>query len=412
MTDISDPYLLSVCVPIKIDGDGVRWCDELWAKDLALHIDYIKNLTVACPRIFAAPSKTDVSLNNSPFNRLKFVDLPSPRNHLEAIASFPELFSKMWTAIRAANIVHTGFGGWPISEGWLAVPMAKIQQKFVITYIESSFWRSVPTGTKWYNKIRALVIEQINKLCINIANLRFFTSSAYANDFLRPNAPRAYVAPASWIDDATRLSDSQAIEEWSKKSGEVRLLFAGRLTKEKGVEVLLDAIRGTNLSNLSIAIVGAGPLKVACENLARTTAGQVTVLEPLRYGPEFFSLLRGFDAVIIPSISDEQPRIIFDAFSQAVPVLGTDTGGIREVVETELNGRLCSPQDAEALAEVLLWAAKNRSALRSMGLSALNKSKKFTHRAMHEDRSNIISKRYADFLQETAFGRGITRAKK
>src|SRR6266851_3109528 len=257
MTDISDPYLLSVCVPIKIDGDGVRWCDELWAKDLALHIDYIKNLTVACPRIFAAPSKTDVSLNNSPFNRLKFVDLPSPRNHLEAIASFPELFSKMWTAIRAANIVHTGFGGWPISEGWLAVPMAKIQQKFVITYIESSFWRSVPTGTKWYNKIRALVIEQINKLCINIANLRFFTSSAYANDFLRPNAPRAYVAPASWIDDATRLSDSQAIEEWSKKSGEVRLLFAGRLTKEKGVEVLLDAIRGTNLSNLSIAIVGA-----------------------------------------------------------------------------------------------------------------------------------------------------------
>jgi glycosyltransferase involved in cell wall biosynthesis len=397
MADIREPYLLSVCVPIKIDGDGVRWCDELWAKDLALHTTYILNLTVACPRIFAEPSNTDVPLNTVPFNRLKFVDLPSPQNHLEAIASLPELFSKMWAAIREVTVVHTGFGGWPISEGWLAVPMAKIQQKFVITYVESSFWRSASSGTKWYNRFRAIVIEQLNKLCINIADLRFFTSSAYAKDFLRSNAPRAYVAQASWIDDTTLLSEPRAVEEWSKKSREVRLLFAGRLTKEKGVEVLLDAIRAANASDLSIAIIGAGPLKGACENLVRTTGGQVTLLEPLQYGPEFFRLLRGFDAVIIPSISDEQPRIIFDAFSQAVPVLGANTGGVREVVETELNGRLYPPGDARALAEVLLWAAKNRSALRLMGLSALRKCKNFTHRSMHVERSNIIARELRRF---------------
>jgi glycosyltransferase involved in cell wall biosynthesis len=402
MAAIQDPYLLSVCVPVKIDSDGTRWCDELWAKDLALHAIYIKNLTIACPRMFAEPSCNDVPLNTVPFNQLKFVDLPNPRSHLEAIAVLPELVSKMWAAVREATIVHTGFGGWPISEGWLAVPMAKLQGKFVITLVESSFWRSTSPNTKWYNKLRAIFIEQLNGLCINIANLRFFTSRAYARDFLRSNAPRAYVAQASWIDDVMILSEARAVEEWSKKSHEVRLLFAGRLTKEKGVEVLLDAIRAAGSPNLSIAFIGAGPLQVACDSFARTTGGQVTLLEPVQYGPEFYKLLRGYDAVIVPSISDEQPRIIFDAFSQAVPVLGADTGGIREVVEAESNGRLYPPGDANALADVLLWAAKSRSILRLMGLSALSKAKRFTHRSMHVERSNIIFKELRHFQHPNA----------
>ncbi len=48
---------------------------------------------------------------------------------------------------------------------------------------------------------------------------------------------------------------------------------------------------------------------------------RVSLLEPVSYGT-FLNLLRGFDAILVPSLSDEQPRPIFDAFSQAVPVLG------------------------------------------------------------------------------------------
>jgi hypothetical protein len=53
MPPISDAYLLSVCVPTIVDDEGARWCHELWAKDLALHSDYLTNLTLACPRIVA-----------------------------------------------------------------------------------------------------------------------------------------------------------------------------------------------------------------------------------------------------------------------------------------------------------------------------------------------------------------------
>jgi glycosyltransferase involved in cell wall biosynthesis len=116
----------------------------------------------------------------------------------------------------------------------------------------------------------------------------------------------------------------------------------------------------------------------------------VTVLDEVPYGEPFLNLLRGFDAVVVPSLSDEQPRITYDAFSQAVPVLGSATGGIREVVESGVDGRLTSPGDVGALAESIIWAAGNRSELRRMGLRGLAKVRGATHREMHRNRHALL----------------------
>jgi glycosyltransferase involved in cell wall biosynthesis len=390
MKSITQPYLLTVAAHIRVDHDGVRWADPLWAKDLALHLDYIENLTLACPRVYADHLVADVALIGEPFDRIKFVELPRPKNHLDAILMLPETIKKIWGAVGSNGITHTGFGGWPISEGLLAAPIARMRGKFLITNVESSFWRIDGGQEKWFNVIRAALIERLNRLCIRAADLRFFTSKAYLREFLEPGAPHAYVAPATWIDSSTILDNDAAIEDWAKKTNEIKLLFAGRLTREKGVSILLDAVRNVNLSNASIAIIGEGPLRTDCENLALHGQSRVSILEPVPYGQQFFNLLRQFDAVIVPSISDEQPRIIFDAFSQGVPVLGSDTGGIREVVDDGVNGRLIVPGSAAALSGLMEWAGRSRSDLRTMGLAALEKSRAFTHRSMHEQRCNII----------------------
>jgi glycosyltransferase involved in cell wall biosynthesis len=395
---ITVPYLLSVCVPIKVDDNGDRWTDRLWAKDLAAHTEYIKNLTLACPRIYASPSSSDVSLNVEPFNRLKFVDLPLPRNHFEAIKRFPETAQKMWRAVSANTIIHTGFGSWPISEGLYAVPMARLQKKFLITYVESSFWRVNGLSSRWHDRLRAVILERLNRICIENANLRFFTSRAYFGEFLPPNSPHSYVAPATWIDESIILDDETLAADWDNKTGPIRLLFAGRLTQEKGLRVFLDAVRAVReserIQDLSISAIGDGPLKSECQN-----ASNVSLLDPVAYGPEFFNLLRRYDAVVVPSISDEQPRIIFDAFSQGVPVLGSDTGGIREVVEDGIDGLLFAPASPNALADTMKWAGSNRKALQVMGLAALRKSREFTHRSMHQRRSDIIASEYAEVLE-------------
>jgi glycosyltransferase involved in cell wall biosynthesis len=388
---ITAPYLLSVAVPIKMDQNGIRWTDKLWAKDLALHTEYIENLTLVSPRIYANPTSFDVPLNVAPFHRITFVDLPVAGNHLEAIKLLPETARKMWSAICANTVIHTGFGLWPISEGLFATPMARVKRKFLITYVESSFWRVNGSTARWHDKIRSLVLERLNRMCIRSADLRFFTSEAYLTDFLPRNSPHSYVTPATWIDETIILADEMATADWNNKRGPIKLLFAGRLTREKGIGIFLEAAQTANKSKcLSLSIIGDGPLKPACQGL-----DNVALLSPAAYGPEFFDVLRRHDAIVVPSISDEQPRVLFDAFSQGLPVLGSNTGGIRDIVEDGLNGRLFDPGNPDALASIMEWASSNRNTLRSMGAAALKKSRSFTHRAMHEKRCEIIAREYA-----------------
>ena len=116
----------------------------------------------------------------------------------------------------------------------------------------------------------------------------------------------------------------------------------------------------------------------------------MTVLDEIPYGEEYMSLIRGSDAVMVPSVTDEQPRITYDALSQAVPVIGSATGGICEVVESGVTGRLSPPNDVPALTESIVWAARNRPALREMGLRGPEIVRHSTHQAMHRNRHRLL----------------------
>ena len=386
MKRIVAPYFLTVAVPIRVDKNGSSWTDRLWAKDLALHLDYIDHLTVACPRLYEAPNESDVSLQTAPFDRIRFVLLDQPRNHLDAIRLLPRTLRTLWQAIDKHQIVHTGFGFWPISEGIMATPIARIKHRLLITNIESSSWRISTANPRFHERIRSAVLETLHRACVRSADVRLFTSKAYLKEFLPNNQSSAYVTPATWIDENVIVEEAALCESNLAKEGPVRLLFAGRLTEEKGTKIFLEAARLVKSgTNLRFSVIGEGPLKDSCQ-----AQPGIDVHDTVPYGPRFFKLLQGYDAVVVPSLSDEQPRIIYDAFSQGIPVLGARTGGIQEVVTNGITGKLFAPGDSGALAQVMEWAASSRSELQEMGIRALRLSNGFTHKAMHEKRREII----------------------
>jgi glycosyltransferase involved in cell wall biosynthesis len=301
---------------------------------------------------------------------------------------------QLWQAVGRARIVHTGFGSWPIREGWLVVPIAKLQKRFVLTVVESSDWRASGAGVSWHRRLRSYLSEVLTQFCVRIADLRLFSSKAYLLEFLPAEAPRAFVNPPSWVEEEWILDDEAALTAWSAKEGPTRVLYAGRLIPVKGVSVLLAAIRAASSAGASgeLTIIGSGDLREECEDLSRSLNGtlRVKVLDPLPYGEPFLTFLRGFDAVVVPSLSDELPRILYDSLSQAVPVIGSSTAANCEVVESGLTGRLVSPSDVGALAEALIWAGENRKDLRAMGLRGPIKMRSFTHRSMHRNRCEIL----------------------
>lgn len=393
---ISCRYLLVTPIPFFRDSEGGVWVDRLWHRDLARHIEYIEDLTVAAPRQASSAGSEDlVRLDIPKDRRVRFLRVPMGGSMAQALLRLPVSALVLLGAVRGADLVHSGVAGWPYPLGVFANPFAVLLRRRLVIVVESSFWR-VPDGTKASRKarVRASLTEAFARWSVRRADLSIFTTTAYRDELVTREASRTLVTPASWIDADILLDPRSAEAAWRVKTYQPRLLFAGRLTEGKGVQVLLQAIEilESRATNCWIDVIGDGPLRAACRTMAgETRTVQMRLLESLPYGPEFFGVLRGYHAVLVPSITDEQPRIIFDAYSQAVPVIASDTSGHRELVVPGETGWVVPPGDAEALANAMANVLATPEHAQLAGMRALDVAAGFTHEAMHAARARALA---------------------
>jgi glycosyltransferase involved in cell wall biosynthesis len=133
-----------------------------------------------------------------------------------------------------------------------------------------------------------------------------------------------------------------------------KLLFVGRLVAEKGIAYLLEA---TSLlvaqgEAVELHIVGTGAL----ESDLRCTAQALNITERVIFhgfvphGEALRQIYRESDVFILPSLQDQQPKVLLEAMSQSVPVIATKVGGIPFAVHDGENGLLVPPAQPEAIA--------------------------------------------------------------
>jgi glycosyltransferase involved in cell wall biosynthesis len=127
------------------------------------------------------------------------------------------------------------------------------------------------------------------------------------------------------------------------------LAFAGRLTRQKSLEVALEAL--AHADGVSLVLAGEGDEVPALERRARELGlgSRVRFLGPLPR-ERVLELFRAADAALLSSSWENFPHAVVEALAVGTPVLATRTGGVAEVVEHERNGLLVPPGDAEALA--------------------------------------------------------------
>jgi glycosyltransferase involved in cell wall biosynthesis len=401
MERIKSRYLLVINIPLYTGAGGLSYADQLWFKDLTEHLSYIENFTIACPRLNQDAPLHARSLEDDPrYSRVRFVNLPGTPSLVRALLSLPVTVWKLWRAISDADIVHSGVGGWPIPLGWIAIPLSVLLRKKTVTIVESGAWRLQPgLPSSFKAKLRATVYEHIARWCMSHTDLAIFTQEEYRQSLLPDDRHgRGHVIHASWIDEDVILSNQQAEQSWQQKlpanDVAIKVLYAGRLDVEKGVLVLLEAIKLISQKNipLELGILGAGVLGETCNALSESLTGstRVRMLGTVQYGPPLFEVIRQFHLVVVPSISDEQPRIVYDAYSQGVPVLCTNTAGLRDCVFEGRTGRLVEPNNARVLSQALEEEAAAPQGLRSMGQTALGVARTMTHQRMHRDRQRLL----------------------
>jgi glycosyltransferase involved in cell wall biosynthesis len=126
------------------------------------------------------------------------------------------------------------------------------------------------------------------------------------------------------------------------------LAFAGRLTRQKALEVALEALAGAD--GVALVLAGEGEQRPALERRSQELGlgGRVRFLGALPR-ERVLELLRAADALVLSSAWENLPHAAVEALAVGTPVLATTAGGVGEVVEHERNGLLVAPGDPEAL---------------------------------------------------------------
>jgi len=143
------------------------------------------------------------------------------------------------------------------------------------------------------------------------------------------------------------------------------ILYFGRLSPEKGVDVLIDAAAA---ANAPLTVVGDGPQRNALEAQARALGARCLFTGYLN-GAALWAEVEAATAVALPSLWYEiAPKSVLEAQARGKPVVTTRIGGLPELIEDGENGLLVEPGDRVALADALRRIlAMDEGSLAAMG---------------------------------------------
>jgi glycosyltransferase involved in cell wall biosynthesis/predicted metal-dependent phosphoesterase TrpH len=153
--------------------------------------------------------------------------------------------------------------------------------------------------------------------------------------------------------------------------GDVTVLYAGRLTREKGADLLAEAFLRAHARDprLHLALAGGGPE----EHVLRERLGEHATFLGWLEGDALAAAYASADIFLFASRTDTFGQVLLEAQASGLPVVAVGEGGPTSIVTDGATGRLC-PADAGALAEAVLELAARplqRERLASTALQAV-----------------------------------------
>jgi glycosyltransferase involved in cell wall biosynthesis len=203
----------------------------------------------------------------------------------------------------------------------------------------------------------------------------------------------------------SKFSHCVQIDEPAKRTAQVRpstILFIGRLTKIKGLDVLLRAARGLN--NVRLIVAGDGECRDELEQLARKLSANATFLGRVN-AAQRQHLLSRCDAVVIPSriLSDGRtegtPVVFMEAIAAGRVVIAANVGGLADTIADNHNGLLFEPEDYVNLRERLRAVLGDKQLRQSIETEA--------RRTSADYRWERIGSRYSQLIKEALKKNGV-----
>jgi glycosyltransferase involved in cell wall biosynthesis len=161
--------------------------------------------------------------------------------------------------------------------------------------------------------------------------------------------------------------DSAFFEKFGASNGRVRLLYVGRISREKDLDLLADAYRRLRKEKLPVQlfVVGHGPYS---EALAKSLPG--AVFTGYLRGTELATAYASADIFLFPSTTDTFGNVILEAQASGLPVVVSDSGGPKELVADKANGLITKSHDVEDFTRAIRELVADRALRERMANAA------------------------------------------
>jgi colanic acid/amylovoran biosynthesis glycosyltransferase len=261
------------------------------------------------------------------------------------------------------RLIHAHFG----RGGALALPIARaLGLPLVVTFHGGDATKDGPYRSRLFPTIfqrRCAALQREAALIVCVAE--HIRAELLARNF-----------PAAKLKVIRYGVEPEADGEIQQPADRPYLLFVGRFVEKKGVAHLLEAMRTLESESAAVdlVLIGDGPI---AEALKRQASGlkHARFLGWLPYD-EVRRFMRGALALCVPSVAARSgdaeglPNVVLEAMACAVPVIGSQAGGIAEAIEHGRTGFVVPQADPQAIAEPARWLLRDPALRRRMGHAA------------------------------------------
>ncbi|MCK5061842.1 glycosyltransferase family 4 protein [Candidatus Parcubacteria bacterium] len=251
----------------------------------------------------------------------------------------------------------------PLFDGWVAVIINKVYKKKLIIEAHSDWVNSlflqhrIPFPTT----VRRLFIY-LGRFSLSRASVVRVVSKALQDQVLE-------YCPDCKIIKFPAFTDIDIFKNETGISWEPIILFTGSLYRLKGVQLLIEAFGRLQdrFSEFKLVIIGDGPYKEDLKKLAVSSKIKKIEFTGSLSQEQVKNWMKKCWCFVLPSLSEGLGLVLLEAASLSKPLIGSNTGGISEIIIDGENGFLFTPGSIQELTKTLEKIMSDKKLAVSMG---------------------------------------------
>jgi len=165
-----------------------------------------------------------------------------------------------------------------------------------------------------------------------------------------------------------------------RQNDSLRLLYAGTWLDQRGIFYIREALQSIarRFPGLTMTFAGCGVPTEEIEKFFGEELKSRIVIRPVVAAERMQELYAEHDVLLFPSLMEGLPAVLLEAMATGMPVVTTETCGMPDVVENELNGLLVPPANSNAIEEAIRRLASSVELRQMLGEAARETMKHHT----------------------------------